>query len=506
MVGCVRVRGKALLTCSDACRQSTCIAEKKGISEVNASSVENVGLVGGGGQVASYGGLFVLGGFADSLGLGDELSAAIGHSGERAPVHDRGRVLTQMALVLAGGGDACSDIEHLRAEPALFGQVASQTTAYRTLTGIDDARLDGVWDAAAAVRARAWAGRVADRERPLVLDIDSTLVEVHSQNKAGAAPHYKGGYGFHPMLCSAGDGEPLWAKLRPANAAANHIADHLEVLDRSIGQLPDVFAAGHRRGDDPAAAAQPMRLRTDAAGCSALIAQGCRDRNIEYFMTARHNTQITAAIAAARTDPDRWQPAVGGPPGASRSLPRPPRTRPGQPELTEAVDLSHWPEGTRLIVRREPLHPGAQRTLFDSPNWRYWGLVTDAAGDPARLDADMRAHAQAEDTIARLKDSRLDKMPFRAWAANAAWTALCVISLALVSWFQALRLSLNPPVWWVCGGGRVREKGLLICDDCDVGSHSRLKNRRHFLCLHHRAVQTGSQRRSIMRAWWPTRA
>ena len=67
-------------------------------------------------------------------------------------------------------------------------------------------------------------------------------------------------------------------------------------------------------------------------------------------------------------------------------------------------------------------------------------------------------------------------------------------------------LSLNPPVWWVCGGCRVREKGLLICDDCDVDSHVRLKNRRHFLCLDHRAVRTGSQRPSIMRAWWPTRA
>ena len=70
----------------------------------------------------------------------------------------------------------------------------------------------------------------------------------------------------------------------------------------------------------------------------------------------------------------------------------------------------------------------------------------------------------------------------------------------------ANRLSLNPPVWWVCGGCRVREKGLLICDDCDVDIHIRLKNRRHFLCLNHRAVQTGSQRPSTMRDWWPTRA
>ena len=54
---------------------------------MNASSVENVGLEGGGGQVASYGGLFVLGGFADSLGLGDELSAAGVIAGE--PFEDR---------------------------------------------------------------------------------------------------------------------------------------------------------------------------------------------------------------------------------------------------------------------------------------------------------------------------------------------------------------------------------------------------------------------------------
>ena len=72
-----------------------------------------------------------------------------------------------------------------------------------------------------------------------------------------------------------------------------------------------------------------MRLRTDAAGCSASIAQSCRDRNIAYFMTARENTQITAAIAAARTDPDRWQPAVGGPP-ARRARSRARRARPGQ--------------------------------------------------------------------------------------------------------------------------------------------------------------------------------
>ena len=287
----VRVRGKALLTCNDACCHSTHCAEEKGISGVNASSVEKLGLVGGRGQVASYGGLFVLGGFADSLGLGDELSAAVGHSGERAPVHDRGTVLTQMALVLAGGGDACSDIEHLRAEPALFGQVASQTTAYRTLTGIDDARLDGVWDAAAAVRARAWAGRVEDRERPLVLDIDSTLVEVHSQNKAGAAPHYKGGYGFHPMLCSTGDGEPLWAKPRPGNAAWTALC----VISLA---LVSWFQALRLSG--ALAKAAPKRLRWQLWHTPARIVRTARRTTARL---ADHHPGTPALLAAAHNQP-----------------------------------------------------------------------------------------------------------------------------------------------------------------------------------------------------------
>ena len=74
-------------------------------------------------------------------------------------------------------------------------------------------------------------------------------------------------------------------------------------------------------------------------------------------------------------------------------------------ELTDSVDLSGWPERTRFIARREPLHRGAQRTLFDSELWRYRGFYTDADGNPAQLDAHMRAHARIENTIAALKDS-----------------------------------------------------------------------------------------------------
>jgi hypothetical protein len=74
-------------------------------------------------------------------------------------------------------------------------------------------------------------------------------------------------------------------------------------------------------------------------------------------------------------------------------------------------------------VRREPLHPGAQQTLFPSTEFRYWGHYTDQDGAPVDLDTHMRAHAHVEDHIRRLKDSGLCRFPFRDLDANRAWLA-----------------------------------------------------------------------------------
>ena len=398
---------------------------------VKSRSVSDAVLASGGDRVVSGAGLFVLGGFADRVGLAGELSGALPQRGERAPVHDRGVLLTHLCLVLAGGGEACSDIEGLRAQRDLFGAVASDSTLWRVLNSIGGEELDGLWQAAAAVRERAWP-RASGL---LVVDIDSTLVEIHSENKDGAAPHFKGGYGFHPMVCSTTDGEPLWGMLRPGNAAANSIADHLCVLDRAISMLPERDAAGHRLGDHKDSVGRPMLVRIDAAGCSARIAQGCAERNVGFAVAARATDGIDAAIAAARLDDSLWAPAEPNPKHASRP------SRAQVADLTALADLTQWPEGTRLIVRREPRHPGARRSLFPSENFRYWGFLTDTAGSPARVDALMRRHAHIEDSIKRLKDSGLARMPFTAWNANQAWTAMSLIALALVSWFQTARLT-----------------------------------------------------------------
>ena len=381
----------------------------------------------GGGGVVAHVGLHALGRYADRLGLGAQLSARILPGGERFPLHDRGKVLVHAMLTLAGGGDACSDVEFLRAQPALFGSVPSDSTLYRTYRQIDAATLAGLWDAMAAVRAKVW-GRV-DTGSPVVLDIDASLIEIHSEHKDGTAATYKRGFGFHPMFCFAdATGETLGALLRPGNATANSSGDHLTVLDMAIEQLPADIAAGHQPGDDPELVVRPVMVRADSAGATGPFVWGCRARNIGFAVVARKTARIHAAISKICDDDHRWTPAL---------------TQTGEEregaavcEVTGLVDLAHWPEGTRLIVRREPLHPGAQSTLFPSLEFRYWGHYTDQTGDPVTLDAHIRAHAHVEDHIRRLKDSGLERFPFVDLDANRARLAVVAFAADLVRWFQ----------------------------------------------------------------------
>jgi hypothetical protein len=404
---------------------------------VNGNSTRRVAIEAGGEGVVAHVGLHALGAFADRLGLGATLSARIPPAGERLPLHDRGKVLVQAMLMLAGGGESCADIEALRAQGRLFGAVASDSTTYRTFRQIDPAILAGVWEAMARVRSQVWRrSSVTNTTDPVILDIDATLVEVHSENKEGTAPTYKRGFGFHPMLCFAdATGEALAARLRPGNAGANTVTDHLGVLDDAVAQLPGEIAAGHRPGDPAELVARAVVVRADSAGCTHGFVWGCRDRNIGFAVVARSTRDIAAAISRTytETNPARWTPA---------------RRQNGEirhgaqvAELTELVDLSGWPDGTRLIVRREPLHPGAQHSLFPSTEFRYWGHYTDQAGDPVTLDATMRAHAHVEDHIRRLKDSGLCRFPFRDLDANRAWLATVCFAADLVAWFQLLCLT-----------------------------------------------------------------
>jgi hypothetical protein len=199
---------------------------------------------------------------ADELGLTEGLSAAMAPTKQRRRGHDRGRVLVDLAVMLADGGVAISDLAVLRDQPALFGEVASLATAWRTLEAIDAAGLARIAAARAAARAQAWAAG-ADPGF-YVIDFDATLVNSHSE-KEGAAPNYKMGFGFHPLMAYLDPtGEALAAKLRPGNAGSNTAVDHVEVLDAALVQLP-VDPHEHE-----------VIARTDSAGLTHGFIDGCR--------------------------------------------------------------------------------------------------------------------------------------------------------------------------------------------------------------------------------------
>ena len=386
----------------------------------------------GGTQVVAHAGLHALGRFADRIELGSSLSTAIPWAGERAPRHDRGVVLTHAMLMLAAGGEACSDIEFLVSQPRLFGQVASDSTLYRTVRAITPSVRAALLEQTAVTRALVWRRMAATAGTAMVvLDIDASLVQIHSENKEGTGPNYKGGFGFHPLFCFAdATGEALAGMLRPGNAGANTVTDHFSVLDAAIAQLPVELAAGHRDGDDPSKVRRAVQVRTDSAGCSTRFATGCRSRNIGFAVVARSNASIHNGISRIQHDETRWQPA---------------RRRTGDnaqrshvAEITDQVDLSAWPAGTRMIVRHEHLHQGAQRSLFPSLQYRYWGHYTDNTGTPVELDAHMRDHAHVEDNIKRLKDSGLERFPFTNLHANQAWMQIVCLAADLVRWFQHL--------------------------------------------------------------------
>jgi hypothetical protein len=221
---------------------------------VKSSCTAGVVVEGAGTGAVAHVGLHALGSFADRLEVGHSLSEAVPWTGERAPVHDRGKVITQAMLMLAGGGEACTDIEHLRAQGLLFGSVPSDSTLHRVFHQLDSLTRSALWEAIASVRAEVWSRSTATTGNDdIVLDIDASLHEIHSENKAGTAAHYKGGFGFHPMYCFAPTrrAHPRWLAhhQRDPRRLPPHRTPHLT----EPALIADALAAGHA----PAASTRP---------------------------------------------------------------------------------------------------------------------------------------------------------------------------------------------------------------------------------------------------------
>src|SRR5215207_9292892 len=131
-------------------------------------------ITAGGRGLVNHAGARLLADLADAVGLTDGLSAAMAATKQRRRRHDRGQVLVDLAVMIADGGETISDLAVLRHQPALFGDVASHPTAWRTLEAIDDTALERIKTARAAARARAWVAGADPRF--YVIDLDATLV------------------------------------------------------------------------------------------------------------------------------------------------------------------------------------------------------------------------------------------------------------------------------------------------------------------------------------------
>jgi hypothetical protein len=183
--------------------------------------------------------------------------------------------------------------------------------------------------------------------------VDATPISVHSE-KEQAAGHYKGGFGFNPLLVSCGR-EVLAAVLRPGNAGANNAADHLSVLELALEQLPASALEGE------------ILARSDSAGASHDFADACRETDIRFSLGYAIGEPVREAILALGEV--AWRPAVNADG----------RERDGAwvAELTGQINIATWPAGTRLICRRERPHPGAQLSFSDVDEHRFQCFITD---------------------------------------------------------------------------------------------------------------------------------
>jgi Transposase DDE domain group 1 len=392
--------------------------------------------------VVSHAGSRLLADVADRTTLTAQLSEALAALCKPRARHDPGRVLVDMAVAVADGATTISDVAVLADQTAPFGLVASDSTCWRLLDQLDDVRLGAVASARAAAREVVWAqraelsgrplppARAAGRELPgLVIDLDASIVVCHSE-KEQAAPTFKKTFGYHPLLAFCDNtGEFLAAQLRKGNAGSNTAADHVIVLDAALAQLPDQ----HRHGT-------PILVRADGAGCTREFLAHIRalrdtavscEFSVGWAITERERAAITAIPAKV------WSDAVDADGGH--------RDGAGLAEITGVLParaLAGYPTGTRVIVRRERPHPGAQLDAFEERDgWRYTAFATDTAfGQLAHLDARHRAHARVEDRIRCAKDTGLDHFPSRTFAINAAWLVVVMLAVDLIAWTQHLLL------------------------------------------------------------------
>ncbi|WP_030987760.1 IS1380 family transposase [Streptomyces sp. NRRL S-1813] len=401
-------------------------------------SYPRVRIEGGGHAVVSQAGAVLLVETVRKAGLDQAISAALTPWRKSRAVHDPGKILLDVALAVALGGDCLADVGMLRAEPAVFGTVASDPTVSRlidTLAAAGPKAHHAIRAARAEARERVWSmakNAAPDAGGQVIVDLDGVLVVAHSE-KQDAAATWKKTFGHHPLMGfvdhgSGGSGEPVAGLLRPGNAGSNTAADHITTAQLALAQLPKKYRRGRR-----------TLIRTDSGGGThefvAWLAQRGRWLSYSVGMT------ITDAIheAVLKVPPAAWTVAVE-PDGEIRD-------GAWVAEL-DGDGLKGWPKGMRLIVRKERPHPGAQLRLTDADGLRLTAFATNTTGVPiAALELRHRQRARAEDRIRNARATGLRNLPLHDTAQNQIWLEIVQIALDLPAWMPMLALTGKTRRW-----------------------------------------------------------
>lgn len=378
-------------------------------------SYPRVRIEGGGRAVVSQAGSVLLLETVRKTGLDQAISAALAPWRKPRAVHDPGKILLDVALAVALGGDCLADVAMLRCEPAVFGPVASDPTVSRlidTLAAAGGRALQVLRSARSEVRDRVWslAGENApDADGQVTVDLDGVLVIAHS-DKQDAAATWKKSYGHHPLVAfvdhgPGGTGEPVTALLRPGNAGSNTAAGHITTAQLVLAQLPKKYRRGRQ-----------TLIRTDSVGGThdfvSWLAQRGRWLSYSVGMTVTETVHEHLLKSTASA----WTPAVE----TSGEV----RGGAWVAELTGSL-LDGWPKGMRL-------------TCF----------ATNTPDRPiAELELRHQLRARAEDRIRAARVTGLRNLPLHHTAQTKVWLEIVQIALDLLAWMPMLALTGTARLW-----------------------------------------------------------
>ena len=272
-------------------------------------------------------------------------------------------------------------------------------------------------------------------KKPLIVDLDATLITAHSEKELAAAT-FKRGFGHHPIggwvdHGDGGTGEPVAMILRKGNAGSNTAVDHIEVTKAALAQLPSTIA-GRRPG-------RTVLIRTDGAGGTHDFVTWLTGQRLQY--SVGFSLTDTAVAKLDLIPQSAWTPAY--------DAEQKPRDGAWVTELTGLLDLSGWPDGMRVIVRAERPHPGAQLRFTDVNGNRLTAFATNTnGGQLPDLELRHRRRARCEDRIRNAKETGLRNLPLHDFSQNQIWVAVVMLATELTAWMQMLALTgTDARVW-----------------------------------------------------------